>query len=115
MTYKMAQRKYLEEKIKNASPEELMFMTFEYTLTSLKKKDTNKARRGIRELIDAIDLEKGGNLATNLISLYEYTLNCVYKGELEEAYDIIKVLYDAFRESYNKMKQKGGKEDDRIH
>jgi flagellar protein FliS len=101
--YKMAQRKYLEEKVMSAEPGELVLMIYDLILSSLRKGDTAKARAGIRELIDSLDFERGGTLATNLVSLYEYCLHEIHRGNTEEAYNILSELKNAFQTAFQKQ------------
>jgi len=100
--YQRVRKRYIEEEVKNASPVKLILMIYDFVLASLKKGDTVKARAGIRELIDSLDFEKGGTLATNLLSLYEYALRKIHEGDLEEAINIIKPLRDAWEEAFFK-------------
>jgi len=94
--YQKNAKRFIEEKIKTATPKELLIMVFDYTLSALKKGDTVSARKGIRELIDSLDFEKGGEIARNLVALYEYCLRQIHSGNLQEAYDIIKEIRDAY-------------------
>ena len=100
--YQRVRKRYLEEEVKNASPVKLVLMIYDLVIASLKKGDTVKARAGIRELIDSLDFEKGGTLATNLLSLYEYALRKIHEGDLEEALGVIKPLRDAWEEAFFK-------------
>lgn len=101
-TYNRVRKRYIEEEVKNASPAKLILMIYDLVIASLKKGDTSKARAGIRELIDSLDFEKGGALAMNLLSLYEYALRKIHEGNLDEAIEVIKPLRDTWEEAFFK-------------
>ncbi len=109
--YGSVRKRYIEQEVMNAPPEKLVLMVYDLVLASLKKGDYVKARAGIRELIDSLDFERGGELATRFLALYEYALRQIHEGRPEEAFKIIKVLRDTWYQVFFGGESSGGGED----
>jgi flagellar protein FliS len=83
---------YLESQILSATPVQLVAILFRAAIESLQSArlhlaageirartaDTNRATNLIVELTQSINLEKGGEIATNLLELYDYILRRVH-------------------------------------
>ena len=111
MTYKnTASQHYLTQEVMTSSPEKLVFMLYDKTMTSLKEaikaiEDGNiekrclsntKAMQIISHLWQTLDMEKGGEIAANLDRLYTYMLSRLpevdFKNDPQPALDVIKLL-----------------------
>jgi len=87
MTYSQA-NVYREREILTASPEKLVVITFDHILVNLRRarlaieagnierraQALGKAREGVMELWMSVDLERGGEVATTLHSLYSFAV-----------------------------------------
>ncbi|HHY43512.1 MAG TPA: flagellar protein FliS, partial [Coprothermobacter sp.] len=61
--YGRARQRFIEQEIMNAPVQKLVLMVYDLIITSLQKGDTLKARAAIKELIDGLDFENGGEVA----------------------------------------------------
>ena len=88
---------YKQTSVITADPKRLILMCYEGAISSLKTarekyiskeyeakaKDLQKAQRIIGELAMALDFEKGGEVARNLNSLYNYMLRRITEGDVK--------------------------------
>ena len=86
MTYEEERARYLETQIVSSSPEQLVPLMYQHLLVNLKKagdqieagdqegkaESLQKASAIVFELMGALDLEQGGEIAMRLASLYTY-------------------------------------------
>lgn len=74
----------------------------------LQNKNLQKAQKIVMELMSCLDMEKGGDIAKNLLALYTYVLNELVEanvGDKTEPIDrCIKILCD-LRESWIEVEQ----------
>jgi len=115
---------YKETQVKTASPEKLMFMLFDGGLTFMKQgkahlenkeiKDANyklqRAQAIILELMNSLDDKKGGEISTNLMSLYEYMLHELIQANvkkdperIDHVMKLMKDMKDTFSEAAKKL------------
>jgi flagellar secretion chaperone FliS len=108
---------YREREILNASPGRLVVIVFDHVLANMfragalsapdrlefRLEALTKSRAGIMELLATLDLEKGGQIATNLKGLYGFVYTELMdearnpdKARLDKLMTIIKELRDAF-------------------
>jgi flagellar secretion chaperone FliS len=108
--YQEATKTYQEANFFTATPVKLVMMCYDGAIGSLKlarecyvkneyeakAKALQKAVDIIHELNASLDLEKGGNIARNLRSLYLYMLHTVVEADLKKDIrvfdDVIKIL-----------------------
>jgi len=109
--YGAIRKRYVEQEVLNASPEKLVLMVYDLVLASIKKGDYAKARAGLRELIDSLDFDRGGELATRFLALYEYALRQIHEGNPEEAFKIVQVLRDTWYQVFFGGSSSGGGSD----
>jgi len=102
MSYSQA-NVYREREVLTASPEKLVVITFDHILVNLRRarlameagnielrtKSLGRAREGVMELLMSIDLERGGDVAMNLRSLYSFVVRELF--EIGRTRDIAKL------------------------
>jgi len=121
-------KQYLADKVKTASPLELVVLLYDAALSALEIvpelwKDKEffiagekiiKAQKCIRELKRALDLEKGGDIAANLHALYRVMDNTLTEAGREKNPEKISVasnMLSGLRESWaTLLKQNAGTE-----
>lgn len=86
MTYQQGGNRYLETQVVSSSPEQLVPLLYQHLLVNLKKageqirnndiegkaESLQKASAIVFELMSSLDMEKGGEIAVRLASLYSY-------------------------------------------
>lgn len=89
---------YRKSAVNGASPLQLIVMLYDGALRfmeagkhamesgDLEKQNDNlqRAQRILMELMSCLDMEQGGEIATNLLALYSYVLNELVQGNLED-------------------------------
>jgi flagellar secretion chaperone FliS len=87
MSYSQA-NVYREREVLTASPEKLVVITFDHVLVNLRRarmaieagnvelrvQSLGRAREGVMELLVSTDVERGGEIASNLRALYAFAL-----------------------------------------
>lgn len=115
-------RVYKETQIETASPVRLIVILYDIILSSIDQaivhldskkydllnKELSRAQDGIIELIASLDFEKGGDIATNLYSIYLYCSRRLFEGNIEknrsmflEVKSILSKLRDAWDQIAN--------------
>ncbi|ACI17096.1 flagellar protein FliS [Coprothermobacter proteolyticus DSM 5265] len=98
--YGKARQRFVEQEIMNAPVQKLVLMVYDLIITSLQKGDIFKARSAIKELIDGLDFENGGEVAKNLMSLYEYAYRLIGENQIEEASKVFEELREAWVQAF---------------
>ena len=91
-------RRYQQQAILSASPEQLILKLYEIGLTACHREDRVKLRAVLVELIGALDMEAGGEVAERLHALYTYFLRESIDGDLNVVRELLGTLRDAWRE-----------------
>ncbi len=91
-------RKYQEQAVLSASPEQLILKLYDLGIAACKREDRPKVRAVLTELIGALNLEAGGELAERLYALYEFCLRESAIGDLEVVRRILEGLREAWHE-----------------
>jgi flagellar protein FliS len=114
--YAHAATAYREREVLTASPARLVVIVYDHVLANLTRANLmraadkieirleaiGKARDGIVELLSGIDLERGGDIARQLNSLYTFILSELVDGtrvdgtRLERITKMVSELRDAF-------------------
>jgi flagellar protein FliS len=97
--YSRHQQRYQQQSIATASPERLVLKLYDLGITSCRRDDRAKLREVLVELISSLDFERGGEIAEQLYSLYEFCLRESALGDLEPIQDILEGLRDAWNQS----------------
>lgn len=98
MSYSKQLDQYQKQAVTGASPLQLIVMLYDGALKFLNagkeamlQKDLyrqndqiQRAQRIITELMSCLDMEKGGDVATNLFALYSYAYNEIIMGNVED-------------------------------
>jgi flagellar protein FliS len=127
---------YRKTNITTSDPVKLIILCYEGAIDSLKlakekirEKDYDKkakaiikARDVIDELLCSLDLEKGGAIASNLSSLYNYMLRRIIHGDvnkdigaIDEVIGMLSELLSAWREVALKPKSQVQTAQDRLY
>ena len=117
MAYGRFVQEYQKGSVNGASPLQLVVMLYdgairfmeagkygiEHQDLEIQNKNLQKAQKIVMELMSCLDMEKGGEIAANLLALYSYVLNELVEanvGDKAEPVDrCIKILCD-LRESW---------------
>ncbi len=121
-----AQQRYLKTQIETASQPQLLVMIFDAAVKKLhlskkaiQEKNIEKAHTELTkvqkiftELMIALDLEKGGELATNLLRIYDFLYHHLVKANIkqdialiDEALPIVENLRTAWKDAVEKYTQ----------
>lgn len=119
---------YRKTNITTSDPVRLVIMCYEGAIDSLKlakekikekdyvkkAKAIIKAQDIIRELICSLDFEKGGEIANNLESLYNYMLRRILQGDLNKDVRPIDEVIGMFTELLSAWQEVASKPDSEI-
>ncbi len=96
--YSRHHRRYQEQAIQTATPEQLILKLYDLGIASCRNGDRSKLRAVLVELISSLNFEAGGELANRLYAIYEFCLNESAMGDLEPIQDMLQGLRDAWKE-----------------
>ena len=116
-------KKYANANVDNvidASPHQLISIILKHILSNIaiasgaisrneienKGKCITKAIALVGELQDSLDMEKGGDISTNLFDLYDYIIRCLLKANVESStdkLDEVRVLISEIKESWESI------------
>jgi len=119
---------YRKTNVVTADPVRLIIMCYEGAIDSLKlakekikEKDYEKKAKAIikaqdiiEELICSLDFEKGGKIANNLESLYNYMLRRILEGDLNKDVGPIEEVIGMFTELLSAWQEVASKPDSEI-
>ena len=126
---------YRKTNVITADPKRLVLMLYEGAIESLKlakdkmvneefeakSKAIIKAQNIINELLCSLDFEKGGRIATNLDSLYNYMLRKIMHADLsrdisaiDEVLGMLDELHSAWKTIFSQQNQKPASESIRF-
>lgn len=118
---------YRRTNVTTASPKRLVLMCYEGAIDQLKMtkqmmaekdyegkvKAITKSQDIIKELLCSLDYEKGGDIATNLDSLYNYMLRRIIHADvksdqnaIDEVVGMLSELKSAWEEIFNRQSKK---------
>ena len=114
-----AHKKYKQVQVKTANNEKLLIMLYQGCVKFLrlakKSIDENDIERTnnyiiraqdiIRELRNTLDMEKGGEIATNLSQLYDFMLRQLVEANINKDSEKIEVVEDMMLELLDSWKQ----------
>ena len=88
---------YQQQAVRNASPAALIDKLYGIGVSAARSGDAVRARRALVELIAALDLERGGEMAATLRELYTFALRSVNAGDLAIVAELLGGLREAWR------------------
>ena len=91
-------RKYQEQAVLSASPEQLILKLYDLGIAACRRNDRPKVRAVLVELMSALNFEAGGELAERLYALYEFCLRESAIGDLAVVQRILEGLREAWHE-----------------
>lgn len=86
---------YQSAQILGASPMQLILMIYEFAISACGRRDRERARRAVTELIAALNFDHE-EIAVPLFRLYEYCLKAIGSGSFHEASKILRQLKEAW-------------------
>ncbi len=86
---------YQSAQVLGASPMQLILIVYDVALAACGRRDTERARRAVTELIAALNFDYE-EIAVPLFRLYEYCLNAIGSGSFHEASKILRQLKEAW-------------------
>ncbi len=119
---------YKKTSVQTASKEQILLMLYQAAIKNCKKameaieckqiaekgKYISKLQEIIIELSNSLDFEVGGEIATELSSLYDYILFSstqaninIDKIPLESCLNVLNILYDGWKEAIKNLRQEG--------
>ena len=90
---------YQTQAIMSASPEQLIVKLYDLGISACHRDDRYKVRAVLRELISSLDMDKGGEIAGRLYSLYAFCMDHSTSGDLETVAEILGGLREAWKTS----------------
>lgn len=96
--YSRHHKRYQEQAIQTASPEQLILKLYNLGISSCENGDRSKLRAVLVELISSLNFDEGGDLANRLYAIYEFCLNESTMGELKPIQEMLEGLRDAWRD-----------------
>lgn len=97
---------YHSSQVLGASPTQLMLMIYEIAIVACGRRDTDRARRAVCELVATLNFDYD-EIAVPLFRLYEYCLNQIATGSCEEASKILRGLKQAWEAALQKNDARG--------
>lgn len=93
---------YRKQEVLSASPLHLVIMAYDLAIRSCDKRDMETALKAVGALRDALDLNYA-EIAMNLLSLYNWCLDCIRKQEYTQAKQTLVELREAWVTIENQM------------
>lgn len=97
---KIALDAYRREEFLHLTPEQAIHKLMTLGIQGCRKGDKTQAVRAVNVLILALDF-KYSEVAMGLFRLYDYSKNCIYKGEFDEAINILDGLRVTWAEAFH--------------
>ena len=119
MTAQTAYKQYKQVQVKTANNEKLLIMLYQGCIKFLKlaKKSVDeddiegannyiiRSQDIIRELMNTLDMEKGGDIANNLYQLYDFMNRKLIEANINKDKEKIKIVEDMMAELLEAWKQ----------
>ncbi len=86
---------YRKQEVLSASPLHLVIMAYDLAIRSCDQKDMATALKAVSALRDALDYNYA-EIAMNLLSLYNWCLDCIRKQEYKQAKQTLVELREAW-------------------
>lgn len=92
-------RTYREQQVNSLSTGRLILLAYDTALKACRKGQRGLLVRVLEELLSAIDLEQGGEVAAGLLRMYEYCHRLVREGRIGEVEAILRELRDVWEKA----------------
>ena len=93
-----ARQRYQQQSVQTASPEKLIDKLYGAGIQACHQEDRDTLREVLLELIEALNVEQGGELADRLLGIYEFCLNECATGDLDMIRELLEELREGWRE-----------------
>lgn len=93
-----AHQQYQQQSVQTASPEQLIEKLYEAGIQACYQEDRDRLRKVLVELIEALNVEQGGELADRLLGIYEFCLNECATGDLDMIRELLAELREGWRQ-----------------
>jgi flagellin-specific chaperone FliS len=90
---------YKQNEAMNLSPTEVILKIYDFVIIHLKKGDTQRAMRGITELIVSLNFEYE-EFSVGMYRLYQYCRDQIIHGNIKEAMVILEGLRESWVEAF---------------
>lgn len=98
--YALAASVYRKEHLLNLSPVEVIKKLYDTAILGCKKNDTVLAQKAVTELIVGLNFEYE-DISVGLYRLYQYAKECMRKGDLNEAANVLQELRATWVEAFH--------------
>jgi flagellin-specific chaperone FliS len=95
---------YQSAHVLGASPTQLILILYDLALAACGRRDTERARRTVTELIAALNFDYE-EIAVPLFRLYDYCLRAIGSGSFHEASKILRQLQEAWETALKENRQ----------
>lgn len=82
-----------------STPEKCILHLYDAAIQSCAMAQEERAGRALAMLIDGLDFQAGGDIATGLFELYEYCIRLVHRRQFEGPAKILKGLREAWQKA----------------
>ncbi|WP_259197074.1 flagellar export chaperone FliS [Salinibacter ruber] len=93
-----ARQQYQQQSVKTASPEKLIDKLYGAGIQACHQEDRDTLREVLLELVKALNMEQGGELAERLQSIYEFCINESATGDLDMICELLEELREGWRQ-----------------
>ena len=93
-----ARQQYQQQAVQTSSPEKLIDKLYSAGIQACHQEDRNRLRDVLLELVKALDMESGGELAERLQAIYEFCINESATGDLDMIRELLEELREGWRE-----------------
>lgn len=95
-------QEYRQQDVLNANPLRLIIMAYDLAINSCEKQDFEKAVKTIGLLRDALDFDYP-EVSAGLFRLYQWSLDCIRKGDYATAITTLSELRDAWKQTEQRL------------
>ncbi|MCK5147481.1 flagellar protein FliS [bacterium] len=90
---------YRTQEIMMAPPEKQVEKVYDVAIAGCMAREPQKIGKALATLMDSLNFDRGGDLATQLFSLYEYCLREVHQSQYEVPEKILRELRDTWKQA----------------
>ena len=89
---------YKVQEIAMSSPQKCILHLYDAAIQSCALQQDDRARQALAILIDGLNFDEGGDVASRLFMLYDYCLRMIHRSE----YEVPKKVLQGLRETWHK-------------